>query len=100
MAGQRARSSDRDTPQESPAGTGGRAAARRARARARRKPASRKKIIAWTAAAAVVLTASATGAVYLKLTGNIKSFDRAGIAPDRPPEATPTPTATSRSTCC
>ncbi|MEY9949955.1 LCP family protein [Kitasatospora sp. GAS1066B] len=89
MAGQRARSSDRDTPQESPAGTGGRAAARRARARARRKPASRKKIIAWTAAAAVVLTASATGAVYLKLTGNIKSFDRAGIAPDRPPEATP-----------
>ncbi|WP_329565749.1 LCP family protein [Kitasatospora sp. NBC_01266] len=88
MAGQQAGSSDGDAPAQAPAATGGRAAARRARTRARRRPTSRKKIIAWTAAAAVLLAAGATGAVYLKLTGNIRSFDRAGIAPDRPPAAT------------
>ncbi|MCX4747875.1 LCP family protein [Kitasatospora sp. NBC_01287] len=111
MPGQRARSAGRGVPGQrsarsgppggAPAGgdapaapaaaaaaaaaAGGRAAARRARSR--RGP-SRKKIIVWTAAGAVLLGVGATGAVYLRLTGNIKSFDRAGIATERPPAAT------------
>ncbi|WP_157537875.1 LCP family protein [Kitasatospora azatica] len=94
-----------------PPRTGGRAEARRAQAkggrggsgggngggpagpagRGRKKPGkkpNKKKIIAWSAASAVVLVAAAGGAVYLKLNGNINSFDKAGIASDRPPAAT------------
>ncbi|WP_329582392.1 LCP family protein [Kitasatospora sp. NBC_01250] len=108
MSGQRSGASNHDAPQPHPTGAtdaaeqprpGGRAEARRAQGRAqnraagrgRRKPGrptGKKKIIAWSAASAVILLAAGTGAVYLKLNGNIKSFDKAGIATDRPPEAT------------
>ncbi|MFF2039435.1 LCP family protein [Kitasatospora sp. NPDC058170] len=62
---------------------GGRAAARNSR-----KPKKNvKKIVAWSAAGVLVLIAGAGGAIYLKLNGNIKSFDADAIAADRPPEA-------------
>ncbi|WP_406200598.1 LCP family protein [Kitasatospora sp. NBC_01560] len=62
---------------------GGRAAARNSR-----KPKKNvKKIVAWSAAGVLVLIAGAGGAIYLKLNGNIKSFDADAIATDRPPEA-------------
>ncbi|MFJ2779250.1 MULTISPECIES: LCP family protein [unclassified Kitasatospora] len=62
---------------------GGRAAARNSR-----KPGKNvKKIVAWSAAGVLVLIAGAGGAIYLKLNGNIKSFDADAIAADRPPEA-------------
>ncbi|MFJ9693644.1 LCP family protein [Kitasatospora sp. NPDC101183] len=62
---------------------GGRAAARRGGKPKRNV----KKIVAWSAAGALVLIAGAGGAIYLKLNANIKSFDPDAIATDRPPEA-------------
>ncbi|MFG3050893.1 LCP family protein [Kitasatospora sp. NPDC048239] len=62
---------------------GGRAAARNSRKPKRNV----KKIVAWSAAGVLVLIAGAGGAIYLKLNGNIKSFDADAIATDRPPEA-------------
>ncbi|MFC9325872.1 LCP family protein [Kitasatospora sp. NPDC057015] len=47
---------------------------------------NRKKYVAWTAAGAMVLIVAAGGALYLKLNGNIKTFDSDAISADRPPE--------------
>ncbi|PYC76103.1 transcriptional regulator [Streptomyces tateyamensis] len=71
----------------------GRAEARRAQAkggRGRKKQGkrNRKKVVAWTAAASVVLITAAGGALYTYFNGNISSFDAAGISTDRPPAAT------------
>ncbi|MGF1431443.1 LCP family protein [Kitasatospora sp. LaBMicrA B282] len=91
MADQRARTSDHGPAGGEPAGPGGgRAAARRTAAGRRRKGGrlGRKKLVVWTAAGAVLLGGGAAGAVYLKLNANIRSFDKAGIAADRPPAAT------------
>ncbi|MFI6444136.1 LCP family protein [Kitasatospora sp. NPDC050543] len=46
-----------------------------------------KKILAWTAAGVLVLIAGTGGAIYLKLNGNIKTFDADAISKDRPAEA-------------
>ncbi|MFC8452785.1 LCP family protein [Kitasatospora sp. NPDC057223] len=45
-----------------------------------------KKIVAWTSAGALVLILGAGGAVYLKINGNIKTFDSDAVSTDRPPE--------------
>lgn len=94
-----------------PPRTGGRAEARRAQGRGGRgsgggsgpggpgggtghgrkkgkKKRSVKKIVAWSAAGAVVLVAVAGGAIYYQLNGNITTFDKAGISSDRPAAAT------------
>ncbi|MFF4383737.1 LCP family protein [Kitasatospora sp. NPDC001547] len=63
--------------------TGGRAAARKSA-----KPKKDvKKIVAWSTAGVLVVIAGVGGAIYLKLNGNIKSFDADAIARNRPPEA-------------
>ncbi|MFF1870681.1 LCP family protein [Streptomyces sp. CB03911] len=83
--------------------TGGRAEARRAAqgrggrggsgggraaggGRGRKPQRNKKKYIAWTAAGAMVLIVAAGGALYLKINGNIKTFDSDAISADRPPE--------------
>ena len=66
-----------------PRSGGGRAEARRSRKPKRNV----KKIAAWTAAGALVLTVAAGGAVYLLINGSINAFDPGGVATDRPPEA-------------
>jgi LCP family protein required for cell wall assembly len=63
----------------------GRADARRAR----KKPRSRKKIVVWVAVTTLGLVTAAGGAVYLKLSGNIKSFDGDALSKDRPAAAAP-----------
>ncbi|WP_405012193.1 LCP family protein [Kitasatospora sp. NBC_01539] len=63
----------------------GRADARRARQR----PRSRKKIVVWVAVATLGLITAAGGALYLKLGGNIQSFDGDGVSKNRPDAATP-----------
>ncbi|MFC5663072.1 LCP family protein [Kitasatospora misakiensis] len=70
--------------QGAPPAGGGRAAARAA---ARKPKRNVKKIVAWSAAGALVLLAGTGGLIYFKLNGNIKSFDADAIAKDRPPEA-------------
>ncbi|MFE2910097.1 LCP family protein [Kitasatospora indigofera] len=55
--------------------------------RGRKPKRSRKKLIAWTAASAMVLLVAGGGAVYLLFNGNIKSFDPDAVSTDRPPEA-------------
>ncbi len=47
-----------------------------------------KKIVGWTAVGALVLIAGTGGAIYLKLSGNIKTIDSDGLSKDRPPEST------------
>ncbi|GAA5006416.1 LCP family protein [Kitasatospora paranensis] len=64
---------------------GGRADARRAR----KKPRSKKKIVVWVAVTTLGLVTAAGGAVYLKLSGNIKSFDGDALSKDRPAAAAP-----------
>ncbi|MET9615309.1 LCP family protein [Kitasatospora indigofera] len=54
--------------------------------RGRKPKRNKKKYIAWTAAGAMVLIVAAGGALYLKLNGNIKTFDSDAISADRPPE--------------
>ncbi|MFE6750084.1 LCP family protein [Kitasatospora purpeofusca] len=46
-----------------------------------------KKIVGWTAVGALVLIAGTGGAIYLKLSGNIKTIDSDGLSKDRPPES-------------
>ncbi|WP_371480242.1 LCP family protein [Kitasatospora sp. NBC_00315] len=60
----------------------------RAGGRGRKPKRNAKKIVAWTSAGVLVLIVGAGGAVYLKLNGNIRSFDASAIATDRPPEST------------
>ena len=54
--------------------------------RGRKPKRNMKKIIAWTSAGALVLIVGAGGAIYLKLNGNIKTFDPDAVSTDRPPE--------------
>ncbi|WP_127354597.1 LCP family protein [Actinacidiphila soli] len=54
------------------------------RARGRRKPRSRKKLLLAATAAVVVLAVAATGTVYLRLSGNINTFDGQGLSHHRP----------------
>ncbi|MER7703309.1 LCP family protein [Kitasatospora sp. NPDC097605] len=47
-----------------------------------------RRLIAWSVAGVLVALAGAGGAVYYRLSGNLRSFDPDAIAPDRPPEPT------------
>ncbi|BFV58167.1 hypothetical protein KCMC57_up32710 [Kitasatospora sp. CMC57] len=81
-------------PQAAP---GGRAAARAAQGRGKGGPAgpggkgkrNRKKFVAWVAAGALGLVVVTGGAIYLKLNGNINTFDKDGLSSDRPDAAAP-----------
>ncbi|MFI9270152.1 LCP family protein [Kitasatospora sp. NPDC052896] len=101
MSGQRAGTSDqsaggrraedvprRGVPAQGGPRPGGRARARRAQGRSARPKRNTRKVLAWTSAAVVLVVAAGGGAIYYKLDGNIKSFDKAGISANRPPEAT------------
>ncbi|MFC9325853.1 LCP family protein [Kitasatospora sp. NPDC057015] len=71
-------------------GRGGRSAAGgagQAGGRGRRPRRNRKKLVAWTAAGALLLMVAGGGALYLVFNGNIKSFDPDAVSTDRPPEA-------------
>ncbi|MDJ0345681.1 LCP family protein [Streptomyces sp. H10-C2] len=48
-----------------------------------------KRIVAWTAAGTLVLLVVSGGAIYYRLTGNIKSFPAEAISRERPPAAVP-----------
>ncbi|MFI5754897.1 LCP family protein [Streptomyces sp. NPDC051569] len=61
----------------------GRGAARGA-GRRRRKGRGRKRLALGISAAVTVLAIAAAGAVYLKLNGNIDTFDGKGLSPQRP----------------
>ncbi|MBB4947978.1 LCP family protein required for cell wall assembly [Kitasatospora gansuensis] len=79
-----------------PAGPGGRAAARAA-AKGKggpvgpggKKKRNRKKVVAWVAAGALGLVVVTGGALYLKINGNISTFDKDGLSSDRPDAAAP-----------
>ncbi|WP_457033978.1 LCP family protein [Kitasatospora sp. P5_F3] len=78
-----------------PAGPGGRAAARAA-AKGKGGPAGpggkkrkQKKVVAWVATGAIALVVLTGGAIYLKLNGNISTFDSDGLSSDRPDAAAP-----------
>ncbi|MGW4897614.1 LCP family protein [Kitasatospora sp. NPDC004240] len=45
-------------------------------------------MLAWTTAGVLVVLAGTGGAIYYKLSGNIRSFDEDAISKERPPEAT------------
>ncbi|GAA1881059.1 LCP family protein [Streptantibioticus ferralitis] len=75
------------------AGTGGRRAARgqipakgqgRAAARARKGKRDPKRMFAMVSIAVAVLLVAGIGALYLKLNGNITTFDANGLSKDRP----------------
>ncbi|MFJ9523437.1 LCP family protein [Kitasatospora sp. NPDC101801] len=80
-----------------PAGPGGRAAARAAAKGKGRggppgpggKKRNRKKVVAWVATGALALVVLTGGALYLKLNGNITTFDKDGLSTDRPDAAAP-----------
>ncbi|MFB6783005.1 LCP family protein [Streptomyces sp. NPDC056352] len=55
-------------------------------ARRRRRPRSRKKLFLAATAAVIVLAVAAGGAVYLRLSGNINTFDGKGLSHHRPQE--------------
>ncbi|GAA1141010.1 hypothetical protein GCM10009664_07100 [Kitasatospora gansuensis] len=79
-----------------PAGPGGRAPARAA-AKGKggpvgpggKKKRNRKKVVAWVAAGALGLVVVTGGALYLKINGNISTFDKDGLSSDRPDAAAP-----------
>ncbi|MET4642073.1 LCP family protein required for cell wall assembly [Streptomyces atratus] len=52
----------------------------------RRRPRSRKKLFLAATAAVIVLAVAAGGAVYLRLSGNINTFDGKGLSHHRPQE--------------
>ncbi|MER5861864.1 LCP family protein [Kitasatospora sp. NPDC002040] len=96
---QQARQAEAQQAGGAPAGQGGRAAARAA-AKGRGgvpgrsgapggKKRNRKKIVAWVATGALALVVASGGALYLKLNGNISTFDKDGLSSDRPDAAAP-----------
>ncbi|MGW4382102.1 LCP family protein [Kitasatospora sp. NPDC004531] len=68
-------------------GSGGRGGSRRAAAQGRRKPRKAKKIIIWSLVGTSVAVVGTGGYFYWRLNANISSFDRDGIAKDRPAAA-------------
>ncbi|MED7951612.1 LCP family protein [Streptomyces sp. BE303] len=69
-------------------GQGGGSGHRRSGGRGKKPERNVKKIVGWTAVGALVLIAGTGGAIYFKLSGNIKTFDSDAVSKDRPPEAT------------
>ncbi|MFB7472328.1 LCP family protein [Kitasatospora sp. NPDC056184] len=61
---------------------------RRAGGRGKKPARNVKKIVGWTAVGALVLIAGTGGAIYFKLSGNIKTIDSDALSKERPPEAT------------
>ncbi|WP_380278498.1 LCP family protein [Kitasatospora purpeofusca] len=60
---------------------------RRAGGRGKKPARNVKKVVGWTAVGALVLIAGTGGAIYFKLSGNIKTIDSDALSKERPPEA-------------
>ncbi|MFC5666106.1 LCP family protein [Kitasatospora misakiensis] len=72
-----------------PSGTHQRAQARGRPSRTKKRRHSRVRIVAWTTAGVLGLTATAGGVVYWRLNGNITTFDGDAVSTDRPDAARP-----------